>query len=70
MRRIPQAQRRLKQQQQQQQPHSVGPATTARPSDLSSSLSAAVALADCALRDITIGFAKTSASEAAVAQMM
>ena len=69
MRRIPQAQRRLKQQ-QQQQPHSVYPATTARPSDFSSRLGAAVSLADCALRDISIGFAKTSASEAAVAQMM
>jgi hypothetical protein len=65
-----QAQRRLKQQQQQQQQQQRNQSVTAATSDFSSRLGAVVALADSALRDINAGFSKTSAPEAAVAQMM
>jgi hypothetical protein len=65
-----QAKRRLKQQQQQQQ-HDHGSASSAASSAaFSARLGAIVALADSALRDINVGFSKTSPSDAAVALMM
>jgi len=63
---LPQAQRRLKQQQAQ----AGRDAAATSGSDFSSRLGAIVAIADGALRDMQVGFAKTSGSEAAVAQMM
>jgi hypothetical protein len=64
-----QAKRRLKQQQQQQQEHGSA-ASAASSATFSARLGAVVALADSALRDINVGFAKTSGSDAVVAIMM
>jgi len=54
----------------QQQTQAGRDAAAAPASDFSSRLGAIVALADGALRDMQVGFAKTSGSEAAAAQMM